>query len=140
MTIQEIKDTFNNCLDQIDKTKYLFVRNPLTDFTRKRCLAFRTMMRIIIEMGADSLDKELLHFFDFSEKVPSASALSQQRSKILSEAFSYLFSLFNESMPFQKTTDGYHLIAADGSNINIAYNPDDPSTFIQPKDEEIRGA
>ena len=38
------------------------------------------------------MSKELLDFFDFNKNTPSVSAFTQQRSKVLPEAFEYLFN------------------------------------------------
>jgi len=49
------------------------------------------------------MSKELL---DFNKNTPSVSAFTQQRSKVLPEAFEYLFKSFtDDNLP---TTNNYH--------------------------------
>ncbi len=43
--------------------------------------------------GGATMSKELLDFFDFNKNTPSVSAFTQQRSKVLPEAFEYLLNL-----------------------------------------------
>ena len=54
----------------------------------------------------------------------------QQRSKVLPEAFEYLFKSFtDDNLPTTNNYHGYRLIACDGSNLTIATNQKDPETF-----------
>ena len=76
------------------------------------------------------MSKELLDFFDFDKNTPSVSAFTQQRSKVLPEAFEYLFKSFtDDNLPTTNNYHGYRLIACDGSNLTIATNQKDPETF-----------
>ena len=76
------------------------------------------------------MSKELLDFFDFNKNTPSVSAFTQQRSKVLPEAFEYLFKSFtDDNLPTTNNYHGYRLIACDGSNLTIATNQKDPETF-----------
>lgn len=79
--------------------------------------------------GGATMSKELLDYFDFDTNAPTVSAYTQQRSKVLPEAFEYLFNTFTkETMSKQKTFKGHRLIACDGSNLSIARNPNDADT------------
>jgi hypothetical protein len=79
--------------------------------------------------GGATMSKELLDYFDFDTTAPTVSAYTQQRSKVLPEAFEYLFDAFTkENISKQKTFKGYRLIACDGSNLSIAKNPNDAET------------
>ena len=76
------------------------------------------------------MSKELLDFFDFNKNTPSVSAFTQQRSKVLPEAFEYLLKSFtDDNLPTTNNYHGYRLIACDGSNLTIATNQKDPETF-----------
>lgn len=81
--------------------------------------------------GKWQLKKELLDYFQFSVDTPSVSAFIQQRSKLLPEAFQFLFYEFNSLFSFQKNYKGYQLLACDGSDLNIARNPNDTDTYLQ---------
>lgn len=71
-----------------------------------------------------------MDYFRFSTETPSASAFSQQRSKLLSETFPFLFDEFNSLFPFQRNYNGYRLLACDGSDLNIARNSEDTDTYF----------
>ena len=77
------------------------------------------------------MNKEILDFFDFSTTAPSNSAYNQQRSKVLPEAFEFLFHEFTSKLTLNSRFQGYRLIACDGSNISIASNPKDTETRIR---------
>ena len=82
-------------------------------------------------MQCSCLRSELQEFFNFSADCPSASAFIQQRNKLLPEALAFLFRAFNEKFPCRKAYRGYHLLACDGSDLNIARNPSDADTYFQ---------
>lgn len=80
--------------------------------------------------GGCTLNKELLDFFDFDVNAPTVSAYTQQRAKILPEAFEYLFHAFTEeNVQTKNLYEGYQLLACDGSNLTIAPNLNDPETL-----------
>ena len=137
-TSQRIEEIFTN-VKNID-TRYqgglqqnnpcLFLRNPNVDFSRKRKIDFKTFIGIMMNSGGATMSKELLDFFDFNKNTPSVSAFTQQRSKVLPEAFEYLFKSFtDDNLPTTNNYHGYRLIACDGSNLTIATNQKDPETF-----------
>ena len=70
-------------------------------------------------------------YFKYSSDRPAVSAFSQQRSKLLLETWDFLFHEFNSCFPFEKTYNGYQLLACDGSDLNIARNPTDEDTYFQ---------
>ena len=84
----------------------------------------------MMNSGGATMSKELLDFFDFNKNTSSVSAFTQQRSKVLPEAFEYLFKSFtDDNLPTTNNYHGYRLIACDGSNLTIATNQKDPETF-----------
>lgn len=60
---------------------------------------------------------------------PTTSAFIQQRAKILPAAFESLFHHFTDRICEQKTYNGYRLFAVDGSDLQIAANPQDADSF-----------
>ncbi len=71
--------------------------------------------------------------------MPTKSAFCQQRAKVSSEAFQFLFHFFTErlmELDAPKTFRGYRLLACDGSDINIPYNPLDLETYHQNADKK----
>ena len=63
--------------------------------------------------------------------MPTASALCQQRDKLDISAFQRIMHLFVNAFDDYKTWKGYHVIACDGSDVNIAYDEKDEDTKRQ---------
>ncbi len=124
-----LKSRLNDVIVDVSMTSD-FIRNPKSDFTRRRKLDFITTFNSILSMGGSSLDRELLELFNFSDNKPTKSALVQSRHKILPEAFSQVFSEFSSSLRKPKKYRGFNLLAVDGSRLNIFRNPSDPETFV----------
>jgi hypothetical protein len=80
--------------------------------------------------GGCTMNKELLDYFGFNLNTPTVSAYTQQRSKVLPEAFEFLFKEFT-TIHYNKSNlyNGYHLLACDGSNLSIAKDTNDASTI-----------
>lgn len=128
---EHVKNNLLSLIQQMATVPWLFSKNPSADFSRSRKLDFASTIQFILSMESSSLKKELLDYFQFSVNTPSASAFSQQRSKLLLETFRFLFYEFNSLFPFQKNYHGYQLLACDGSDLNIARNPKDTDTYFQ---------
>ena len=127
--IQNITDSLTNLISDLSSNPSLFLRNPKSDFTRNRKIDFKTFIGITMNSGGGTMSKELLEYFDFDVNTPTVSAYTQQRSKVLPEAFEYLFQSFiQENISCNNTFKGYRLIACDGSNLTIATNPSDAET------------
>lgn len=140
MTFPEIvKTTLWDIIDEMSRSLSSFVKNPNMDFIRKRKLDFQKMMQLIISMESGSLNHELLKFFDYDSSVPTGSAFYQQRSKLSISAFRHLLKEFNLKFPLNKFCGKYYLIACDGSEFNIARNPNDSETFHEPNGKSASG-
>ncbi len=124
-----LKSRLNDMIVDVAMTSD-FIRNPKSDFTRRRKLDFITTFNSILSMGGTSLDREMLDLFNFSETVPTKSAFVQSRNKILPEAFSHVFSEFSNSLRKPKKYRGYNLLAVDGTRLNLFRNPNDSETFV----------
>lgn len=120
-----IKVKLENVLEQIDNQHQFYVKNPLKDFSRKRKLSFKEVLKLILSMEGNSLNKELLKYFSFDLEHPTTSAFVQQRDKILPEAFKTIFKNFTDSLDRPKKYKDYRLLAVDGTCLSIAYNPKD---------------
>lgn len=116
-----------------------FAKTPAADFSRKRKLDFEGLVHFLISMGSGSTGHELLEYFDYSLTAPSGSAFCQQRKKLLPSVFSYLLHRFNSHFPPDVYKGKYRLVACDGSEFNIARNPDDPDTFHPPSGKSTKG-
>lgn len=128
--ITRITNSLKNLILELSENPSLFLRNPEVDFSRKRKIDFKKFIGITLNSGGGTLSKELLGFFDFDVNTPSVSAYTQQRAKVLPDAFEYLFNSFTrENITSNNCFKGYRLIACDGSNLSIANNPSDPETL-----------
>ena len=140
MTFAEtVKTTLWDIIDEMSLSLSSFVKNPDKDFLRKRKLDFKTMMQLIISMESGSMNHELPKFFEYDSSVPTSSAFYQQRSKLTVTAFRHLLQQFNLKFPLQNFREKYFLLACDGSEFNIARNPNDPDTFYEPNGKSASG-
>lgn len=127
-----MQQTLDSCIDRLDLLRDYFSTNPGRDFSRNRKIPFSKVIHFMIELQSKSLPNEIMDYFGHTCDSPSVSALIQQRSKILPEAWFYLFYLFTKqcnkiSNPLYK---GYRVFACDGSDINIFRDPADKETYI----------
>lgn len=136
---KHLKKNLFSIIDDMSKKPGLFVKNPNVDFTRKRKLDFKTFMHLSLSMESGSIRRELLKYFKFNQNVVTPSAYVQQRSKLLPEAFDYLFHEFVKTVAADKTLKGYRLLACDGSNISLPPNPNDPDNYIKKPNERAYG-
>ncbi len=124
-----LKSTLDGIIRGMATKPSLFAKNPQTDFTRGRKLSFDKLMHLLLSMRGNSINKELYDYFKDDELMTS-SAFVQQRDKLLPEAMEYLLHEFNLQCNDTKTYEGYRLYAVDGTDVNIAKNPDADS-FIE---------
>lgn len=129
MTIKRVKRTLADSIKTLAAEKQLFSRNPGKDNTRNRKLPFEKVVAAILSFQGGTLNRELMDFFDLNSASPTTSAFVQQRAKILPAAFESLFHHFTDRICEQKTYNGYRLFAVDGSDLQIAANPQDADSF-----------
>lgn len=130
---KKLKSKLNKIISKMEINSSLFVKNPKCDFTRKRILTFSEIIKIILGMGGNSLNKELLDYFEYNEKCVTTSAFVQQREKILPFAFEFLFKEFNENCVTKRLFKGYRLLAVDGSDICMCGDKNDKESYFKPK-------
>ena len=130
--LKSLRKTLENCIHELDNVHSLFVQNPNADFTRNRKISFSDTCWFLIGLQGKSMPNEVLDFFDHAVSAPTSSAFIQQRKKILTEAWEFLFHSFEQACsPFSDISRyGFHIYACDGSDVNICRNPDDEETFI----------
>ena len=108
-----------------------FVKNPQKDFSRKRALPFSDVIQIILTMASHKMKRELYDYFSPLKKtVPYNSAFSQRRAKINDNAFPHFLAAFNNAFPFRKKMKGLHVLAFDGSDLNVPAKATDCATYI----------
>ena len=116
-------------IDNIEARRNEFCYDPSKDFTRKRKVGFKSVIKSLLCFEGKSLNSELLNLFNFGKIKFSVSAFVQQRSKIIPEAFYELFRKFSDANTHIKLFHGYRLIAFDGSDINTPKNSDDTESL-----------
>lgn len=130
MNASYVKNTLLKTLFYMDQERSSFVKRPGFDFSRHRKCSFQDVLLCLLTMENHSLNRELRHFFQASDISLTKSAFCQQRAKLNEQALPFLFSQFNQRTAFSKKFKGYHLVAADGSNVNIPPSSDSPDTFV----------
>lgn len=127
----KIKCLIDDIISDMAANREQYVKNPGVDFTRDRKLPFEMVIKLVLSMKGNTLNKELYDFFGRKpEEIVSSSAFIQQRDKLTEDVFVDLFHRFNQSMTDMKTFRGYKLYAVDGSDINIAYDKD-ADTYVK---------
>ena len=106
----------------------LYLNQPDADFTRNRLISFENTILFSLFVGKGTLSSEILDYFP-EAKLPSVSALVQQRQKINKNAYEDLFKIFTHSLPFKQRIKGLQLVAIDGTHVNVPYNPKDVFSF-----------
>lgn len=109
------------------------------DFSRNRKLDFETMIRTIVFSSGKPIREELYDYFDYSRFTATSSAFVQQRAKLKPEAFEYLVKQFNKAYPCTETYKAYRLIAVDGSDLSISYDPFDFETY-KDNGKDVKGS
>ena len=92
--IENVTRSLENLISELAGNPSLFLKNPDVDFSRNRKINFKSFIGITMNSGGCTMSKELLDFFDFDSNTPTVSAYTQQRAKVLPEAFEYLFHEF----------------------------------------------
>lgn len=127
--VEYVTNSLKRIISDLSEDPRRFLTHPDTDFSRNRKIDFKTFVGITINSGGCAMSKELLDFFDFDVDTPTVSAYTQQRAKVLPDAFEHLFKTFTDRNVYKgKKYQGYRLIACDGSNLSIASDPNDTET------------
>lgn len=71
---------------------------------------------------------EVIKFIHTTESSSLHSTNAER--KILPDAFEFLFQEFNQSYEMTHLFNGLHIVACDGSDFNISYNPEDTDTYF----------
>lgn len=115
-----IKKSFFDVLEDTAENISDFVKSPGKDMIRERDCTFVDTVLITCSFSAKRINTELFDFFSAKKsRIPSKSALTQQRNKLNDKLFPHIFHSFNKKVPFTKTYKGLHLIAIDGSDLNL---------------------
>ena len=126
-----VRRSLLSLVDSMQQDPSPFVMNPGKDFTRKRDIQFRDVLLSIMTLSNHSMNEELKNYFaPLGKNIPYQSAFSMQAAKLNDDAFPFLFSEFNKAWSFKKKLKGFHLLAVDGSDLNVPADKNDCSTYI----------
>lgn len=126
-----ITKTLNNIIEEMSQEKEKYVKDPRRDFVRNRKCTFEDVIKLTLSMGGATLHKEIYDYFKHDpEKIPSPSALVQQKLKLNEDVFEQLFVRFNEACTDTSLYKGYRIYAVDGTDLNVAYNENSP-TYVK---------
>lgn len=134
MKPEAVKKALKDTIQAMTDCKWLFSVRPGKDNTRNRKFPFQQMLSAILAFRGGTLNREIMDFFGLDPSIGTSSAFIQQRAKITPEAFEYLFQHFSNKVDENKLYHGLRLLAVDGSDLQIAANPNDPDSFYPGKD------
>ena len=136
MKPSDVKTALFDTIQAMTDYKWFFSARPGKDNTRNRKFPFHKMLASILAFKGGTLNSEIMDFFGLDPSIGTASAFVQQRAKILPEAFETLFQHFTAAISEHKYLHGYRLLAVDGSDLQIAANPNDPDSFFPGTDDQ----
>lgn len=105
-------------------------------FTRCRKLNVVDLIKLILNMGAGSLNSEIFHAFPDMNLKMTTSAFEQQKAKLKPECFKeIMLELSRESTTLQLLDDKYLVVAIDGSDFDQPFNPKSKNIFNNNEDQ-----
>lgn len=123
---KKLKKKIFTIISEISQTPAEFTTFNPRAFSRKSKWGIQTLMRFILSFESKSLGYEIGKFFAYKKGFPSISSFVQQRKKLSYTAFEHLFHLFNQQTDeHPQLYKGYRLLAIDGSELNLPYNPNE---------------
>lgn len=123
--------TLNHKLMKLDNQKFELDLVNNNGFSRKsKKLSFVEDIKLIMSMSPSTYKTGLYDYFNCDKNIVSSSGFIQSRQKIKEEAFKQLLKYLNKAYPCVNTYKGYRLLAVDGSDLNISYNPYDYVTTM----------
>ena len=129
--IETIRIKLDDSIKQLCEVSWMFTNTPSRDFTRTRKLPPEKIIRMLLCMEGKSMNNEIVRYFNYSPDFATASAFIQQRRKFNEFALPALFDLFVKKTDAEKRYKGYRLLAADGSDIQVPTNPNEPNSYFE---------
>ena len=130
-TIETIKIKLDDSIKQLCEVSWMFTNNASRDFTRTRKLPPEKIIRMLLCMEGKSMNNEIVRYFNYNPDFATASAFIQQRRKFNEFALPALFDLFVKKTDAEKIYKGYRLLAADGSDVQVPTNPNEPNSYFE---------
>jgi len=135
MKPKQIRKLLDTEINNVSNNPEVYCFNPRTSFIRKRKITMQKVLTGIIGMGSGSLRNELIDFYKASPDMPTASAFVQQREKIKPEAFKTILDEFTKKL-LKKSSGDIPILAIDGTDLQIATNPNDTDTYYSGKENQ----
>jgi hypothetical protein len=138
--VRKIKSILDSCMvDLIQNHKDILCKDPSRDFTRSTFYSPKTILSFLLRMESKSAESELINIIDCQRISKNYNAaFLMKRKKLTQKCMPFLFNSFNEAIMNDPSlglnkhlVKECHLLAADGSDVNIAYNPFDPETYVK---------
>ena len=136
MKPEAVKKALTDTIQAMTDCKWFFSARPGKDNTRSRKFPFQKMIASILAFGSGTLNHEIMDFFGLDPSIGTSSAFIQRRAAIIPEAFEYLFQDFTSKADENKLYHGLRLLAVDGSDLQIAANPNDPDSYYPGANEQ----
>ena len=134
-----MRDKLESAIAEFVEIGWMFAEDPSSDFTRDRKLPLNSLIHLLLKFGGKSLQSEISTYYlsskEFRQKIPTKSAFTQQRQKLLWEGCQYLLRSFTDSLPYLKLFDGYRLLACDGSTVPLPRNEDEEEYSVVTKED-----
>lgn len=129
MKIKHTKKLLTSEIRKVAQNVSEYCFHPQNDLVRKRKLPAEALLKTVIGMQSRSLTNELIDLCRSSSDMPGVSAFSQQRCKLKPEAFKAVFDGFTNGIR-ENLPDRLPVLAVDGSDIQIATNPEDKDSYF----------
>jgi len=123
------KRKLDSAISAISDISWMYSKDPESDFTRERKLPMNSLLHMLLKFSGKSLQSEISAYYSPPGKtyrrIPTKSAFTQQRQKLLWEGCYTLFRTFTDSLSYLKRFDGYRLLVCDGSTVSIPRNKEE---------------
>ena len=129
---EHVKNKLSSLIHEMATAPWLFSKNPEVDFSRNRKLDFVSTIQFLLSMESGSLKKNCW-IISSSLSIPRLLQRSVNReTNYFWRHSSFCFmNLILVSHSKKKKYKDYQLLACDGSDLNIARNPNDAGTYFQ---------
>lgn len=123
----QLKNCIFTIISEMEQRSQDFLLSNPHAFRRKRKWDFSTLIKFLLSCGSNSLGLEIGEFFHYKEGFPTVhSSFVQQRKKLHFSSLEFLFHQLNDRATSKlRLFKNYRLLAMDGSNLSIPYNPEE---------------
>ena len=138
--VRKIRSILNDCAeDLILNHRDILCKDPEKNFSRSCYFNPCRILSLLLRFGAKNTESELIDLLNGENTAKNINAaFLMQRKKLGEDCLPFLFQSFTEAVMHDSSlrldrclVRGRHLLACDGSDVNIAYNPNDPETHIR---------